>query len=317
MPYGFNPATAFAAYSNPGLTYTLGTTLTVAAGQGFSGSISIGDPVLCRGTIAAASGGTINLNAGLALSGTGLVVLGSGTLTNNSSTSGISGGMLSAAYQYVGSGGTGNFTQSAGINAISNYLYLGYGAGDSGTYSLGGGSLSASSEYVGASGMGSFTKTGGTNSIGNYLNLGNNAGSNGTYGLSGSGQLSAYYELVGSSGTGKFTQSGGTNNVQYLVVGGNPGSSGAYSLAAGKCRRTPSMLVREASHRRAEPTASPIRSTSVTVRTEATISAAAGSCRQATSTLVTQVRQVLRRPGRDQQRQQFIQFGHELRQRNV
>ena len=65
VPAGFNTSTDFASYSSLGLTHTLGTTLTVPAGQGFAGSGSISDPVICQGTITAPSGGTINLNAGL------------------------------------------------------------------------------------------------------------------------------------------------------------------------------------------------------------------------------------------------------------
>ena len=73
VPAGFNTATAFASYTCLGLTHTVGTTLTVPAGLGFTGSCSINDPVICQGSIAASSGGVINLNNGLALSGTGKV----------------------------------------------------------------------------------------------------------------------------------------------------------------------------------------------------------------------------------------------------
>jgi autotransporter-associated beta strand protein len=231
VPAGFNPATNFASYGNLGLTHTLGTTLMVPAGQGFTGSVSISDPVVCQGTITAPSGGTINLNAGLALTGTGVVQLGSGTLTSNDFVSGINGGSLFTAYQYVGYGGVGTFTQLGGTNIISNYLYLGYGAGDSGTYNLGGGRLSAYYQYIGVSGTGSFAQSGGTNNITNYLYLGANSGSNGAYSLSG-GQLSAPYDYVGSSGTGSFTQSGGTNSVSNsLYLGCSTGGSGAYGLS--------------------------------------------------------------------------------------
>ncbi len=150
VPPGFSPATGFAAYSSLGLTHTLGTTLAVPAGQGFGGSGSINDLVACQGTIAA-TGVAINLNNGLVLSGTGQVLLGSGIITNNDLVSGISGGGLSAVYQYVGSGGTGSFTQSGGTSAIRDYLYLGYGAGDSGVYALSGGQLSAGDQYIGYS----------------------------------------------------------------------------------------------------------------------------------------------------------------------
>ena len=235
VPAGFNPSTGFAQYSSLGLTHTLGTTLTVPAGQGFGGSGSISDPVNCQGTIAAVSGSSINLSGGLTLSGTGTINLGSGNLTSNDSTSGISGGSLYVVNQYVGNGGMGTFTQSGGNSTISNLLYLGFNAGDSGTYNLSGsGHVSANGEYVGLSGSGTFTQPGGINSANNgYLYLGYNAGSRGTYSLSGSGQVSAYGEYVGYSGMGTFTQSGGTNsaNYGYLYLGYNAGSSGTYSLS--------------------------------------------------------------------------------------
>ena len=122
VPPGFNTATGFGSLVCLGLTHTAGTTLTVPAGQGFGGWGSISDPVVCQGTIAAGSGGFVNLNNGLTLSGSGTVSLGSGNLTNNDLVSGISGGTLSSASQYVGTSGTAAFTQSAGINTRQHAL---------------------------------------------------------------------------------------------------------------------------------------------------------------------------------------------------
>ena len=102
VPQGFNPSTGFGSYSSQGVTYTLGTTLTVPAGKGFTASYSFNDPVNCQGTIAAPSGGSLNLNNGLVLSGSGSAGLGNGSLTVNDSASGISGGTLSAKNEYVG-----------------------------------------------------------------------------------------------------------------------------------------------------------------------------------------------------------------------
>ena len=115
VPAGFNPSTGFASLNTLGLTHTAGTTLMVPAGQGFGGSGSISDLVNCQGTINA-SGGTLSLNGGLVLSGTGTVNLGSGYLTANGLGSGISGGSLASAGEYVGNLGTGTFTQSGGTN---------------------------------------------------------------------------------------------------------------------------------------------------------------------------------------------------------
>ncbi len=237
VPAGFNPYTAFASFSNLGLTHTSGTTLAVPAGQGFAGpDYSTGDTVNCQGTIMATSGGTINLSGELTLSGTGTVNLGSGNLTTNDPLSGISGGSLFVVNHYVGNGGTGTFTQSGGTNNISSSLCLGDSAADSGTYNLGGSSqLSASTEYVGYSGTGTLAQTGGTNSIVQTLLIGYySTPAIGNYTLSGNGRLSAQSEFVGDFGTGTFTQSGGTNLIQVrgsLYLGDNAGGGGAYNLS--------------------------------------------------------------------------------------
>ena len=111
----------------------------VPAGQSFVGAVSINDPVNCQGALIA-SGGTICLNGGLMLSGTGTIQLGSGNLTTNDALSTISGGWLSDANHFVGNGGTGIFTQTGGTNSVSA-LVLGNNAGDSGTYNLSGSGL--------------------------------------------------------------------------------------------------------------------------------------------------------------------------------
>ena len=49
VPAGFNTSTGFAHSSTLGLTHTVGTTLTVPAGQSFAGSVSIADPVTSLG----------------------------------------------------------------------------------------------------------------------------------------------------------------------------------------------------------------------------------------------------------------------------
>ena len=230
VPPGFNPPTAFASYSCLGLTHTIGTTLTLPAGQGFVGDGTISDPVNCQGTIT----GSINLSGGLMLSGTGTVSLGSGSLSSNGRTSGISGGSLAVRTQYVGNCGTGTFTQSGGTNDASG-LYLGAIAGDSGTYDLSGsGRLSTWEEYLGCSGTGTFTQSGGIHNSG-FLYIGQNYGSNGTYSLTGNGQLWGSFEYVGYFGTGTFTQSGGTNYVaDTLSLGGYLGNtSGTYNFSGG------------------------------------------------------------------------------------
>ena len=51
VPPGFNPASLFASYSSTAIVHTVGTTLTVAAGQQVMGTGTINDPVNCQGTI--------------------------------------------------------------------------------------------------------------------------------------------------------------------------------------------------------------------------------------------------------------------------
>ena len=68
--------------------------------------------------IASPNRAAINFNNGLALSGTGVVNLGSGSLSINDTVSGITSGSLTAANQFVGDGSMGQFTQSGGSNTL-------------------------------------------------------------------------------------------------------------------------------------------------------------------------------------------------------
>ena len=240
VPAGFNPSTGFGSYASAGITHTAGTVLTVAAGQGFGGVGAIADPVVCQGTIAASSGGAIQLNNGLDLSGAGRVSLGNGSLTVNDTTSGMSGGSLTMYNQYVGSGGTGSFAHTGGTNNLST-LYLGNNSADRGTYTLGGtGALYAGSEVIGVSGTGTLAQTGGTNGSDNewWLTLGANAGSTGTYNLSGGTLLAnqPLWDYLGYSGTGIFNQSGGTCTLYSctLYMGYNSTARGTYNLSGGQ-----------------------------------------------------------------------------------
>ena len=235
-----NPYTKFGTFASQGIVHTVGTALAVAAGQGFGGSGSINDPVNCQGMIAAING-PINLTGGLTLSGTASVNLNASNLTTTAGTvmtqdltSGLTGASLVTGYQYVGNTAAGVFTQSGGINSITNNLYLGYNLAASGSYSLGsGGALSAGNQYVGYSGSGSFVHSGGSNSISNALYLGYNAGSSGSYAFNGDA-LSAGSQFVGFSGSGSFTQSTGVNSVGSLYLGYNSQSSGSYNLNGGR-----------------------------------------------------------------------------------
>ena len=245
---GVNPATAFKNYTNAGIQHTAGTVLALTGTQGFAGWGTIADPVtIVNGTIGynVAYLGAINLNGGLTISGIGTVKLGTGNLITDSlisslssgSASSMSGGSLNALVSYVGSGGTGQFTQSGGTDTLSGApgLFLGALASGSGTYTLSAGFLSTQGEEVGYSGGGSFVQSGGTNTIGAgyFLYLGYNSSGHGTYNLN-SGTLSASYEYVGVSGTATFTQTGGINTVSTLLdLGVNVNSSGVYNLNGG------------------------------------------------------------------------------------
>ena len=254
VPAGFDLSTGVASNSTFNLTHTAGTTLVVPAGNGFAGSGTINDPVDCQGTISAAASGSHDINGGLMLSGTGQVNLGngnfntgSGSITTNDAISTMSGGSLSASFHYVGSAGTGSFTQSGGTNAS---FLVNVGAGGCGTYNLGGNGVLTSGvnvgefggagifnlygnglfmgyAYVGDGGTGTFNQSGGTN-LGSCT-----VDSYGTYNLSGNGLMTGdNVEYVGYSGTGFFAQSGGTNSTGsrslYLAF---DGGAGTYNLS--------------------------------------------------------------------------------------
>jgi autotransporter-associated beta strand protein len=233
----FNSA-VFHNFTNNGMTYvhTSGSTLSVAATQGFGGWGTINDPVSCQGWITGLV--SINLMGSLNISGSANINLGEGSVFTNDPASSMTGGSLTSSCHYVGYGGTGTFTQSGGSNTPS-VLSLGNNAGDNGSYILNGtGLLSASTEYLGSSGTGSFTQSGGTNTVSYTLSVGMGAGSSGTYTLNtGSLSLPASSSAtlyVGYDGTGTFTQTGGTVLAPSAVyLGYDAGSSGTYNFNGG------------------------------------------------------------------------------------
>ncbi len=209
VPSGHNAGEYFATINNSGIIHQAGSVLDISSAYSIYGIGSIDDHVNCQGSLSATSGYDINLNGGLTISGTGSVNLRSGNLSVNDSISRMDGGSLNVRYQYVGSTGTGVFTQTGGTNSISSYLYLGYNSGSTGTYNLSGtGPLSASIQYIGRSGTGTFIQTGGTNTISSNLYLGFNSGSSGTYNLN-SGTL-ILKSLSKGSGAAAFNFGGGT-----------------------------------------------------------------------------------------------------------
>jgi uncharacterized protein with beta-barrel porin domain len=193
--------------------------------------------------------GNLNLGYGTGSSGTFNQIDGINTISgilflgNNPGSSGaynLSGGSLSAGFEYIGHYGLGAFTQSGGTNTIDRNLYLGGYPGSSGSYNLSDGNLLAARQFVGYYGSGIFNQSGGSNTIEvkdiySGLELGYWQGSFGTYNLS-SGSLTAPYETIGVYGDGTFNQSNGTNQVTRgltLGLGNGNSGSGTYNLSGG------------------------------------------------------------------------------------
>ena len=140
-----------------------------------SGNLNVGD--LGNGTFVQ-SGGSVSVTGSL----NGLTVgLGNGS----GGSYNLSGGSLSAPYEYISEGvsSTGTFTQSGGTHSITEALVLGGLAYASGSYNLSGGSLSVPYEYVGSSGSGSLAQLGGHHTVSTELDLGYNAAGSGSYSL--------------------------------------------------------------------------------------------------------------------------------------
>jgi hypothetical protein len=186
-----------------------------------------------------------------------------GSLAGGPGSYGLSGsGLLAAAFEYVGYGGGGSFTQAGGLNSTDAETIGGFAAGSytqsggtnsalyglslganpafanypggNGAYNLSGsGLLSTPYETIGGSGTGSFTQTGGSNSAPGEIDIGLDAGGIGSYSLSGSGQLFAVTENVGNSGSGSFTQTGGNHLVYFLSLGYSASGYGSYNLVDG------------------------------------------------------------------------------------
>ena len=168
------------------------------------------------------------------------------TLGNYSGATGaytLSGGassQLSAANEYIGSSGSGSFTQEGGVNSVSGFQILGYNSGGNGNYNLSGGSLTSAYELIGNAGTGIFNQSNGVNTITQALDV-----VNGAYSLT-SGTLSTLSAIVGDSDTnnvshsGTFTQSGGLVSVTGsdpstpdIVLGTTTGAVGTYQISSG------------------------------------------------------------------------------------
>jgi hypothetical protein len=129
------------------------------------------------------------------------------------------------AAQYIGSNGTGTFTQTGGTNQGIN-ITVGFYSGLSGTYTQSGGTVR-------------ITSTG--------LMIGSEAGAAGTYILSGGDLSSSASEYIGKSGSGRFVQTGGTNRVGVgnVYIGAGASGSGTYELKGGTFISNVGMTVRQ------------------------------------------------------------------------
>jgi len=143
----------------------------------------------------------------------------------------------------TGTGGTGTFNQSGGINTVTYDLSLG-NIGGTGTYSLTGGTLTVGGNITNGSGTGNFyidgptsaytlTVTGGTIDVDNF-GVGYASSTSGQFTLSAtSPAIVAANEYVGHSGAGTLTQTGGTNTVANNLSIGAGGSTSIYTLRGG------------------------------------------------------------------------------------
>jgi T5SS/PEP-CTERM-associated repeat protein/autotransporter-associated beta strand protein len=199
---------SFAHYSNGGILYAAGTTLSIGASQSICGVGSITGPLNCYGTLTATSGYRVDLWRSINLVDGGVVNLGAGSLTVQDAVSTMSGGSLSVSNEYVGwSLGAGTFTQTGGTHSVSGALYIG-DYGSSGLYSLSGNAiLSANCESIASYTSGTFTQTGGTHTV-NSLAIAATPNSDGVYNFTGG--LLTVGSMVGSYGIAMLNFGGGT-----------------------------------------------------------------------------------------------------------
>ena len=133
---------------------------------------------------------------------------------------------------YVGYQATGTVTLAGGMQAITDFLFLGYHSVATGVYQLQGGELVASTALLGYRGMGEFWQTGGTHSISGNMAVAFSR-SKGTYHLQAGILTVSGDEYVGYDGTGTFIQSGGTHQAGRIELGYYGGSTGRYDLLGG------------------------------------------------------------------------------------
>lgn len=148
LPAGVTSLAGFASVTSAGLTHTVGSTLVVPEGGGFSGVGTIADRVECAGEIAAPANGALNLQNGLALGSGGAADLGFGKLTVEGGASTVGAATLHAGAAAVGLAQTATLavTSAAASVALDSLTIGPYGAVDvapGADFTVGGLALSA------------------------------------------------------------------------------------------------------------------------------------------------------------------------------
>ncbi len=152
----------------------------------------------------------------------------------------MTGGDLTAAWEYIGHTGTGRFVQTGGANVVtagSGVIQVAYWPNtSSGTYDLSGtGAVSAKLVEIGANGAGAFTQNGAETSVtvSTCLYVGM-TGLGGSYTLT-AGRLTAREEHVGWHADGAFIQDGGVNTVttSLRLADDAAGVTAVYTLNGG------------------------------------------------------------------------------------
>lgn len=210
LPAGFDPATAFASFTNEGTTYNAGGTLEILAGRSLQLSGAFSDPVVVAGTLRPEDGTNITLTGGLTVLAGGFADLGGGGgLVYQTGTFAMGLGTISTGSMVVGAGGTSSFVQATG-SIQAGKLTVGQGAFATGTYEMSGGALT----------------------IAQTLAI-NSSGSQGraTFTLSGSGVLRSGVTTVSATGSG--TTAGGAGSSGMLAIAGGSASLGATSIGRG------------------------------------------------------------------------------------
>jgi len=150
FPAGFDPYTDLAGYSSQGQTLHPGDYIEVAAGETFIADGEFDYPLRVAGSVTPDATTRLTLTRGVDVLDGGSVDLGIGDLYIENQNSALAEGTLSSRMVYVGSIGTGLFTQSAGTNGITETLHIGGSeAPANGTYLLQNGLLEARNIYVG------------------------------------------------------------------------------------------------------------------------------------------------------------------------